>query len=350
MSFLRSARRTAPSFAALAACFALGGHPVQAQEITTLPAKGPLPIRDPEPLITPFLQPTPAGASVLDRGRTRWDTDIDLANNFVTVGAANRRYLTDFEDQRLSLGWARGLSHGQEIGIRTMLIARNGGILDHTIVTYHSTFGFQGGGRGNVPKNRMLFVVTDSQGRQIVNTTESATGLSDTVLEYRRRLTPESTEASPHTADIIARALLKLPTGNYHELFGSGAVDTAGGLSATWRPTRHFALHGDLSLVLYGDTRIPNLDARSTNVESMIAAEYLCNGRTSLVFQTDDAPAPFASGIAYPDRPRRAFSFGLWRQVNNQNRFFISGVENDFGPFAKHAPDFTLSFGLRRIL
>lgn len=78
----------------------------------------------------------------------------------------------------------------------------------------------------------------------------------------------------------------------------------------------------------------------------MIGAEYLASGRTSLLVQVDDNPAPFESGIDYADRPRRAFSFGLWRKSGGGRRFYISTSENDFGFAAKTAPDFTISTGL----
>jgi hypothetical protein len=338
----------------LAAVFVAPPLTARAQEtaaaVGVLPAKGPLPLRDPEPLITPFLQPLPTDASVLDTGERRWDINLDIVNNLLTVSAPaqNRRYLTDFEEQRLAVGYARGLGRGQEVGIRALVIARNGGIFDSFINSYHKVFGFEGGGRANLPNRRVLFQVNDANGRTIVDKTDGASGLGDTVIEYRKALTPFSEEADTHRLAASARALVKLPTGSKGELFGSGAVDAAGGLALTWRPARRVAVHGNLSLVLLGKPKIPNLQVRRTSVQSMVAAEYLFDGRTSLLLQSDDAPAPFASGISYPDRPRRAFTFGFWRQIGERDRAYLSLAENDFGPLANHAPDFVLSTGLRR--
>jgi hypothetical protein len=313
-----------------------------------LTPKGPIPTRDNEPLNTPFLAPLPTDASVLARNRARLDVRLDIPNNLLIDGDELREYLTDFEEQRLFVDYARGIGGGQEVGIRIGYIARNGGFLDPIVNAWHKLLGLQGGGREDLPNYRTLFRVTDEEGRYVIASDSGAGGFADTVLEYRRALTtlPEGTERTRAVASSV-RALVKIPTGSSDSLLGSGAWDVGAGFALTARPDRHFAIHANGSLVYLGVPKTPNLDVRRTLFHWMIAGEYLIDGRTSLVFQSDDTPAPFRSGLSYPDRPRRQFTGGLWRQISDANRIYFAIGENDFSVFAKHAPDFTLSLGVQ---
>ncbi|MDX1932052.1 MAG: DUF3187 family protein [Capsulimonadales bacterium] len=313
--------------------------------------KGPLPHRNSEPLNTPFLTPPAADARVLRKGLGRLDVRLDIVNNLLNLNEGPRRYLVDFEEQRLYLGYARGIGSGQEIGLSLVYVSRNGGWLDHFIDSWHKVFGFEGGGRGNIPRNRTLFRVTDAAGQVIIDDSVSRSGFGDTLLEYRRELQrlPAAVERTRRIG-LAARALLKLPTGNRNHLLGSGKTDFGLGLTATARPLRNLAVHGNASLVFTGGASNPALRPERTLVHSLVAAEYLFDGRTSAVIQTDDNPAPFRSGFSYADRPRRAFTFGFWRDIGHGGQIFLLNSENDFGALAKYAPDFVLSLGTRWLL
>lgn len=317
--------------------------PAQAQ---TLP-QGFLPTRNSEPLNTLFLTPVPTDASVLAKGRGKFAAQLDIVNNLLTTtdGAA-RRYVTDFEEQRLTLAYSRGIGDGQELMVRLPLIARNGGFLDEIIDGYHKVVGLEGGGRGNLPHYRNLFQITNAGGQTVVDQAGGTSGIGDMVLEYRRQLTPRTEGANAPVAASV-RALLKLPTGRSGSLLGSGAADVGLGAAVTARPGRQLALHGNLTAVFTGAPRIENFQRKNSLLfHTVLGAEYLANTKTSLLLQVDDNPAPFVSGIDYVDRSRRAFSFGLWRRMGGGRRFYLSTSENDFGFAAKTAPDFTISTGL----
>jgi len=319
--------------------------------------QGPLPTRDNDPTNTPFLRPSPIDASVLGHGQARFDAALDISNNFITISdPGNRRYIVDFEEQRLNLTYGRGIGRDQEIGVALPLIARDGGVLEQLIDTFHSIFGFKGGGRGNVPSGRTLFEFSNADGQTIVNRNGIASGIGDVVFEYRRRLTagPESDavlagsgESSPRQIAASVRALVKLPTGSSRKVLGSGAADFGLGTALTVRPGRQLALHGNAALVFLGRPHFDNFTPRrSSLVHSLVAVEYLLTRRTSLVVQTDDNPAPIRTGIAYADRPRRQFTFGVWQRIGPTDRLFLSMSQNDFGPAAKVSPDVTLSTGM----
>jgi hypothetical protein len=271
---------------------------------------------------------------------------LDIVNNLLTDTNAGKQYQTDFEEQRLYLHYTRGVGGGQEVSLQLSYIARNGGFLDPVVNVWHKMFGLKGGGREDLPEHRVLYRITNPDQQFIVDADRGTSGLGDTVLEYRRALTslPEGSDRTRGVA-VTARGLIKIPTGSAGSLRGSGGWDFGTGIALTARPDRRWAVHGNAALVFAGAPKITNMTARRTLLHTMLAGEYLLDGRTSLLCQTDDNPVPFRSGLSYPDRPRRAFTGGIWRQVNSANRVYFSITENDFGPLAKHAPDFTVSLG-----
>ncbi len=341
-------RQSAPILLCLF-CLAILPVGAMAQSDGILSVKGPLPYRDREPLNAPFLLPQPTAAGTLQRGKARLDARFEIVNNLLTDRDNKEHlYVTDFEEQRLMLDYARGLGRRQEVGAQVTLIARNSGVLDTFINNWHSIFGFAGGGRNDLPDYRNLFTVRNADTRTVIDTQKNTAGFGDTVLEYRYDLTELAPEVEKtRTVAATARALVKLPTGNTGSLFGSGAFDAGIGLAITGRPNRRWAVHGNATLVLLGKPENKELNAKRTQVHSLLSVEYLLNGRTSLVVQTDNNPSPFRSGLAYPDRPRRSFTLGAWRQISGTNRIYALISENDFGPLAKHAPDFVFSTGVR---
>lgn len=313
--------------------------------------RGPIPTRDAEPLNTPFLLPVPSAATILPRGHSRLDFTVDMPNNLENISSPARSYVTDFEEQRLTLGYAYGIDRRQEATVRLPLIARNKGILDRIIKSYDRLLGLSGNGRDQIPANRNIFNVTDVNGNSVINGSESTVGLGDVVLEYRYALTPALNENPAPKFSVVARALAKLPTGSTSHLFSSGGTDVGAGLAASWKVARRLAIHGNLTGVKQGDAKNPVLNARSTVVHSMLAGEYALGHRANFVIQMDSNQAPVTLGFDPADVTRKSLTMGIWRQLNDRKQFFASFTENKLGPFGKdnksNAPDFTLSLGLR---
>lgn len=346
-------------FALLAAgflCAAPMSRAAWAQE-STAPStgpkiRGPLPLRDNEAINSLFLLPLPADASVLGKGKGRIDFNVNLVNNFLILPQVD--YYTDFEDQRYTLSYSRGLGDDQEVSIFVPYVDRGGGILDGLINGWHKNFHMFGGGRAGFPNDQVVFRVYDAEsGKFVVNTINGTSGLGDITLEYRRALTSgepgrdRSGAVDPRHVSLTARALVKLPTGSSSKLLGSGATDVGLGIIASAKPFRRVAFHGNLSLVWNGKPENENLKSRSTSLHSLVAVEWLMDGRTSFLSQIDDNPAPNKTGTEYADRSRRMFTFGFWRQFGPRQNGYISLSENDFGWAARMAPDIQLSLGTR---
>ncbi len=334
--------------------------PVRAQTVdvgsSSLPLRGPLPVRNHEPVNSLFLLPIPVQASVLAPRKQVLDFQLDAPNNFLILPGGG--YYTDFEDQRFTFAYTRGVGGGDEVSLRVPYVSRNGGIFDGLIDGWHSIFNIYGGGRGNFENDQFRFDLRDGQtGTVLSQSTSGTSGFGDIALEYRRALTPDKPGFDPRTGapdprrvSISTRALLKFPTGSARNLLGSGGADVGLGFALSARPFRRVAFHGNLTGVWHGNTEIDGLRDRSSSVHSLVAVEWLLDGRTSFLAQVDDNPAPHRTGIEYADRARRMFTFGFWRQINPRQNLYLSLGENDFGWAAEMAPDLQLSAGTRLAL
>lgn len=335
--------RPAFLFLAVSSCILAYAQP-------SLPLRGPLPVRDLEPLNTPFLLPVPAAPTVLQNHQTRLEMQLESANHLANFGDGNGRfYITDFEEQRLTVDYARGLGSGQ-IGIRVPLVARNRGLFDAIIRRYDNFLGQESNGRENVPDFRNLFIVTDDAGNSIIDRRRSSIGLGDIVLEYRRNLTAPVDDAPQGRRFALgARALLKLPTGSGSKLIGSGGLDFGAGLMASLRPLKRVGLHANLNYLHLGNPHIDTLDVRSNSLQYMIGVEFVLNRKTSALVQVDANKPPARGPFGFGGTPRRLITFGAWHQLNVRDQLFASFSENAVvGSTFGSAPDIAVAIGLRR--
>lgn len=301
--------------------------------------RAPLLVRNAEPLNTLFLQAPPASASILPGNSTRLQMNLDVVNHLLFDRAGDCRFEQDFEVQRLAAVYTRGIGHDAEVALYVSLLARNGGFLDGAINLWHRWFGFEGGGRAS-HRNYQVHEWLVRGGKTIVLLDTPAVGTGDVVVEGRKLL--RQVGRSLWTV----RAMVKLPTGNARQLFGSGAIDAGLGIICTYQSSSRLAWHGNLSMIWVGQPTHLALPARNM-VQWMMAMEYTSDVRTSLVVQIDDNRAPVVIGVPYADGARRSLTVGLVRQVKRGVYTELSLTENQFGWLARIAPDFHLHFGVR---
>lgn len=242
--------------------------------------RAPLPVRNAEPLNTLFLQAPPASASVLPNNEVQIRLGLDVVNHLLFDRSGDDRYEQDFEIQRLTASYVRGVGRGMEVAVYLPVLARNGGFLDEAINIWHRWFGFKGGGRAS-HRNYQVHEWIVYGGKTVVLLDKPAFGVADVVVEGRKLL------GQSGRSFWAVRAVLKLPTGNATQQFGSGAVDTGAGVICTYRSNNRLAWHGNLSIVWVGKPTRLGVPARSM-VQWMLAAEYLFDAQTSFVLQVDD--------------------------------------------------------------
>lgn len=303
------------------------------------PWRAPLSVRNAEPLNTLFLQAHPASACVLAEGHKRIQLNLDIINHLLFDRSAGSRFEQDFEIQRLTVMYAQGVGDGVQVAVFLPLLARNGGILDEIINIWHRWFGLKGGGRANY-RNYQIHERLIHNGQTLVSLNSSAIGTGDVTIEVAKSLRQSGRGLC------AVRVMVKLPTGNAAQQFGSGAMDAGLGVVMTYYSSNRLAWHANLSKVWAGKPTHLGVPARDM-VQWMVATEYLLDSRTSLIAQVDDNHAPVVVGVPYADGARRSLTVGLVWGVRPGVQAEISLTQNQFGWLARIAPDLHLHFGVR---
>ncbi|MEM8548656.1 MAG: DUF3187 family protein [Pseudomonadota bacterium] len=149
-----------------------------------------------------------------------WQTASHAARE--TNGDAS--ILLDGESSRLRAEWRHSFnSHWSvSVGLSQWWHAR--GTLDGFIDSWHAAFGFPDGIRDDVPKGQIQFQYEEG-GRTRLDVTRTRRGIGDLTLSTQRRF---------GGGDWAIAAHLKLPTGSFRNLTGSGGTDF--GLNVLWQP------------------------------------------------------------------------------------------------------------------
>ncbi len=327
-------------------------QPAQPVEDAGAAWRGPLEVENERPLQAAFLFARPQAPDVLGRGQRKLGLQLDVANDLLIPRAspAGARVEEDFETQKLRLGYARGLGSKAEVEFETRLLARNGGILDGLLESYHRLLGLPGvgldnpRGRSAIPNGRSVFFFRDAQGNGINE--GSAFGLGDSVVTLKRQL-------AGGRVPVAARVLLKIPTASASRVLGSGAFDAGLSLDARLPISNRLAFSAGVGAFAWGRSDIP--DARRSGASGSLALEYR-GRRTSIVAQTLGETRAVQTGVAFADRAPVIVSVGLKHDVGRDKRLWACFSENgDYvnyhAPFLGNiGPDYSLSVGfeLRR--
>ncbi|CAN5588513.1 hypothetical protein BH11ARM2_BH11ARM2_04180 [soil metagenome] len=297
---------------------------------------GPLEIRNGRFLNLPFLRPTPRG-QVLLRGEREWGAGLSLINDVRSAYDANGvlRVREDAETELLTLKYRQGLGRGFDATLELPLLSRGGGILDAFLDGYHHLLGLRNTTREGVPYGRSEIIV---DGRRF----GSATGIGDLTAAVAYQVKPR----------LIARASLKLPTGDANRLFGSGRADI--GLDAIYKVPLgpRIDLWGQFGGVAQGGaSQLPG--ARNLVHVGSLTLELRPNNRDSFfgLYQTEESA--ILVGSPQSDEAHRVVSLGYRRKLSANSTLEAWFMEDgDFLNykakwFANLGPDTVFGFGWR---
>ena len=191
--------------------------PLPAVEIT------PFYTQNQSPLVQIFGLPSIGNATVLPPKKADVRMILDYASNYVDDSNPRESILLDGESARITLDARFGIARGFEVGVAIPYVIEEGGFLDSFIINYHSTLGFPQGGRDQAPRNRLLYQY-QKDGRELLKINQSGQGIGDLQFLGGFQLYESSTKPS---RAIALRTSLKLPTGDSHQLHGSGSTDVS---------------------------------------------------------------------------------------------------------------------------
>lgn len=206
-------------------------------------AKGPLTIRNQNPVYLQFLNLTPTRAKAIKKGEMLAKMDINYSNIFERDFSATNNVLIDMELMRTALDFTYGFYDNMEVEMEIPFYHSGGGFLDSFIQKYHNFFGFPNGGRELVPNNEYNFYFTQG-GTRIYDVPEQAFTLGDIALDLKYNFLEES-RLMPAMAFIF---YYKLPTGSRSKGTGSGNVDFGYGMAFEKSYKR---LHGYLNVAYF---------------------------------------------------------------------------------------------------
>lgn len=304
-------------------------HPTQAQA----EGFGPFPVRNFNPLQQLVLNMPADRAAVLAPGTL--DVRLELAETAAIyyeapVGSSVK---AKFETLRNGLFLRYGVSSRLEVGLEIPLLYRYTGFMEGAIEAVERATTGLSPPRGALSNVSYIYNITRN-GQQIVNGTNGALGLGDSMVQAKYQLFRE-TSTMPA---LSLRTAIKLPTGDESEFFGSGSPDFGVGLAVEKALGSRWVLHGNLNGV-FPTGRVAGLPLHPT-ITGIAAAEYLWSENLSLTLQFDYYTTPFHDiGLEIFDKgvtevvggfSYRFAKHWLWQVYAIENVDFITGAAADF--------------------
>ena len=174
--------------------------------------------RNQSPLSLIYGIPYASPARLLDQHKSRWISSLNISNTLIEQKGTNDQLFVDLETWQLNLFYDYGLNENWMFRVQVPLIAHSGGIFDSIIDTYHQTLGLPEGLQPNLPYDQITINFSQNNVNQI-SITNSTKDLGDIALQFAWQTTKLNNMAISYWGS------LKLPTGDYRNLTGSGGTD-----------------------------------------------------------------------------------------------------------------------------
>ena len=234
--------RTAGFHAIVAVCFTILCAPLTAASAEIVPFES----ANESPLVRIYGLPGTGNSTLLPQGQIEVGLNFALSSNYALNDNSREDIILDGETTRFTVAARYGLLPGLELGIKIPYISHNGGFLDGFIESYHSALGFPNGGRGQAPKNRLLYRYR-RDGVEKIRMDSSGSGIGDVLLTAALPLSEEKNQG------MTLNAALKLPTGDSDQLRGSGSTDLSlwlhEGIGGTFATGGNWASYGSAGLL-----------------------------------------------------------------------------------------------------
>ena len=294
---------------------------------------GPFPVRNFNPLQQLVLNMPGDRATVITKGGL--DVRLELAETAEVYSQMSPNALAQvkFETLRNGLFLRFGATSKLEVALEVPLLYRYTGFMAGMIEAVEKATRGLSPARSTLSDVSYAYNITRN-GQQIVNGTNGALGLGDSMIQAKYQLLRETT----FVPSLSVRTAIKVPTGVEHEFFGSGSPDFGLGVALEKALSDRWVLHGNVNGVL-PTGRIAGFHLYPT-LTGIAAAEYLWSENLSLTVQFDYYTSPFrhvgleifdkgvtelVAGFSY-----RVAEHWLWQAYAIENIDFITGAAADF--------------------
>lgn len=176
--------------------------------------------RNQSPLSLIYGIPYATPARLLEESQSRWINSLNISNTLISQKSTNEQLFVDLETWQLNLFYDYGLNKNWMLRLHLPIIVHSGGILDSPIDSYHQALGLPEGIRPNYPHNQLNINYTRNSTSQL-NISNTQKDIGDIALQLAWQTTKTVSNAISYWSS------LKLPTGDYRKLTGSGGTDIA---------------------------------------------------------------------------------------------------------------------------
>ena len=157
-----------------------------------------------------------------EAGRMRMSFTANLSNTYDISANSGEYIVTDSETLRTSVTASYALRNNWQIGIEVPCVRHSGGFLDDFIYDWHDFWGMPQNGRDKYGSDQMPLMYLSPKGPAF-SLSDSAGNLGDIRINSAYTLPWENRA-------IVLSAELKLPTGDFSRLTGSGSTDFSVGI------------------------------------------------------------------------------------------------------------------------
>ena len=190
-------------------------------------------------------------------------------------------YLFDTESSRFDFNIKYGLKGNLTVGVTIPFISYHGGFLDAPIELVHQIAGFPNYNRSILKKNNSQFYLSTNQKEVFLDSNEfTDSGIGDIVLSAKGKLY----ESLNREFTLASRISIKIPSGDYRQLRGSGSLDYGIELTVSKRFSNSI-ISSNVSGVFPGQWKLfPGIKINPI-FSWILSYEYFWGNRLSLILQ-----------------------------------------------------------------
>jgi len=273
----------------------------------------------------------------------RIDLSDDLTRQLEGRDGSPNRFLFDSGIGRTTINFRYGLSDGFTLELDIPVLVYQGGFLDSPIEMIHQFAGFPYASRSMLTANTSQMYFSGQQKDLLYSADDfGGPGLGDIVLIAKAQLY----KSRIHGFALASRVALKLPTGNYKYLRGSGSFDYGIDITATKKFGNSF-ISTNLSGVVPGKWELMPQVKILPSYSWILSYEYLWGKRLSLILQNQVLSSNFGKEF-HPEISKVTYEWtaGLKYDIGNRFRFSLSITENYI--HHNNTADFGFSVGISR--
>jgi hypothetical protein len=256
---------------------------------------------------------------------------------------SSNHYIIDTGSSRLSMNLEYGISDQFTLELEIPYISYHGGFLDTPIEFVHQWAGFPYANRSFLVQNTTQIFLSNKRNETYFNSNDlSGSGIGDIILMAKGQIFESITQGFA----LSSRIAIKLPTGNYQYLRGSGSIDFGVDLTLTKR-WGHSILNSNISYVIPGKWKLRPEQQMRHSYSWILSYEYLFGKKISIVLQNLIQSSYFTGQINQEiSKPIFEWTAGIKYDIGKRYRLSFAITENYI--YHNNTADFGFHIGLTR--